>query len=194
MAAPTGKAAQRDGDGFVHLHVHSNYTLSCGASTLGELLARARELGMQALALTDTNALYGSLHFYKLAREMGVKPIIGAVLDDPADPGRYAVLLARNRAGYSELCRAITDRQLKDKHRLSRRLAGHSSPADEPGEPDLPAESGGATFSLAAWFSLARSTAAAAWCRLAWRLTRCWWSVALAVAANCRTMPRSMAS
>ncbi len=132
--------------GFVHLHVHSNYTLSRGASTVEELLERARELGMRALALTDTNALYGSLHFYKLAREMGIKPIIGTLIDEPVSAGGrkgpverpsatdqrkarglsplsvdagvqpggpYAVLLARNRQGYSQLCRAITDRQLK---------------------------------------------------------------------------------
>jgi hypothetical protein len=68
---------------------------------------------MSGLALTDTNALYGALPFYTLAREMGIKPIIGAVLDEPENPARYAVLLARNRAGYSQLCQAITDRQLK---------------------------------------------------------------------------------
>jgi len=134
---------------FVHLHVHSNYTFSRGASTVGELLERARALGMRALALTDTNALYGSLYFYKRARRTGIKPIIGAVLDDPEDQARYAVLLARSRTGYSQLCRAITDRQLNDKLRLSRLSAGHSSPSDEPGEPGRPAEGGGATFSLA---------------------------------------------
>ncbi len=80
MAGRTGKTVREDGGGFVHLHVHSNYSLSRGASTLEEVLGRARGLGMKALALTDTNALYGALYFYNLAREMGIKPIIGAVL------------------------------------------------------------------------------------------------------------------
>ncbi len=127
MAARTGKAAHRDGATFVHLHVHSNYTLSGGASRLPELLERARRLGMRALALTDTNALYGAIYFYKLARSMGIKPIIGAVLpstgsglrDDPDGPARYAVLLAHNRTGYSQLCRAITDRQLNEEFSLA---------------------------------------------------------------------------
>ena len=146
MAARTGKAAHRNGGGFVHLHMHSTYSLSRGASTLEEVLGRARALGMKALALTDTNALYGALYFYKLAREMGIKPIIGAVLpstgsglrDDPEDPAlrqaqdgrgfrpaRYAVLLARNRTGYSQLCRAITDRQLNSEFSLAQCIKEH---------------------------------------------------------------------
>ena len=148
MAERMGKTVQEGQGGFIHLHVHSNYSLSRGASTLEDLLERARALGMRALALTDTNALYGALYFYKAARKMGIKPIIGAVLDEPEDPDRYAVLLARDRAGYSQLCRAVTYRQLMDKRRLSRRLTGHSSPCDEPREPGRTAESGGATFSL----------------------------------------------
>jgi len=110
---------------FVHLHVHSNYTLSRGASTLEELLLSAHRLGMTSLALTDTNALYGALSFYKLARKAGIKPIIGTVLDDPDDSKRYAVLLARSGAGYSRLCRAVTDRQLKDDFSLAECIREH---------------------------------------------------------------------
>jgi len=117
--------AQNSDASFVHLHVHSNYSLSRGGSTGGELLERARSLGMSALALTDTNALYGALPFYTLAREMGIKPIIGAVIDDPRDPKKYAVLLARSRAGYAQLCQAITDRQLQEDFCLAKCLREH---------------------------------------------------------------------
>jgi len=63
---------------FVHLHVHSSYSLLQGALTPGELVQAAGRMGMPAVALTDTNGLYGAMFFYEAAREAGVKPIIGA--------------------------------------------------------------------------------------------------------------------
>ncbi len=62
---------------FVHLHVHSNYSLLEGASSVAELLARAKSFGARALALTDINGLYGIPLFYRLAKELGIKPIPG---------------------------------------------------------------------------------------------------------------------
>jgi len=61
---------------------------------------------MKALALTDRNGGYGLVEFYKLATRMGIKPILGAELDDRER--QRAVILARDRAGYAELCRLIT--------------------------------------------------------------------------------------
>ena len=66
---------------FIHLHVHSQYSFLDGASTIDELLKMAVALGMPALAVTDHNRLTGAIRFYDKAREMGIKPIIGAEVD-----------------------------------------------------------------------------------------------------------------
>src|SRR5215207_5204781 len=62
---------------FVHLHCHSHYSLLDGASPIKGLVARAKELGMNALALTDHGNLYGALEFYKAAKEAGINPVLG---------------------------------------------------------------------------------------------------------------------
>jgi len=92
---------------FVHLNVHSHYSKGWGIGTLEELCRSARELGMKRLALTDTNGLYGLVFFLQTARELGVQPIVGSELT--AD-GYRAVLLVRNRDGYANLSRIISDR------------------------------------------------------------------------------------
>ncbi|RLC61072.1 MAG: error-prone DNA polymerase, partial [Chloroflexi bacterium] len=95
---------------YVELHCHSNFSLLDGASHPEELIARAKELGMPALALTDHDALYGAVRFYKEAKEAGIKPIIGAELT--VDGKYHLTLLARDNSGYSTLCRLITRAQL----------------------------------------------------------------------------------
>lgn len=62
---------------FTHLHVHSEYSLLDGACRIGELVARAKELGMDSLAITDHGAMYGVVEFYKEAKKQGIKPILG---------------------------------------------------------------------------------------------------------------------
>src|SRR5437867_7313240 len=62
---------------FVHLHTHSEYSLLDGLSRVSDLVARAKELEMPALALTDHGALYGAIDFYVAANQAGIKPIIG---------------------------------------------------------------------------------------------------------------------
>jgi DNA polymerase-3 subunit alpha len=62
---------------FVHLHCHSHYSLLDGASPIKGLVARAKELGMNALALTDHGNLYGSLEFYKACKDAGINPVLG---------------------------------------------------------------------------------------------------------------------
>ena len=64
--------------GFIHLHVHSQYSFLDGASSLDELLDKAVSLRMPALALTDHNRLTGAIRFYSKAKTVGIKPIIGA--------------------------------------------------------------------------------------------------------------------
>ena len=62
---------------FTHLHVHTEYSLLDGSSKIKELVARAKELGMDSLAITDHGVMYGAIDFYKAANEVGIKPIIG---------------------------------------------------------------------------------------------------------------------
>ena len=62
---------------FVHLHCHSHYSLLDGASSLDKLVTRAKERGMNALALTDHGNLHGALEFYRKAKAIGINPIIG---------------------------------------------------------------------------------------------------------------------
>ncbi|TVR68041.1 MAG: DNA polymerase III subunit alpha [Spirochaetaceae bacterium] len=103
--------------GFIHLHNHSDFSLLKGASTIKGLVARARELEMPALAITDDGNLFGALSFYQACREAGIKPIIGCDfyvapasrqrktgLDGANRNGRL-VLLARDREGYRNLMR-----------------------------------------------------------------------------------------
>jgi len=104
--------------GFVHLHVHSQYSFLDGASTLDRLLEKARSLGMTALALTDHDRLTGAIRFYEKARSMGIKPIIGAEVT--LEGGYHLTLLCKNAAGYSSLCRLLTETHLSNRGREPR--------------------------------------------------------------------------
>lgn len=99
---------------FVNLHVHSDYSLLDGLAKIDQLIEKAKELGMPALALTDHGVMYGAIEFYKKAREAGIKPIIGVesyisvrrMTDkQPKIDSKYfhMVLLAKNREGYENL-------------------------------------------------------------------------------------------
>ncbi len=99
--------------GFTHLHVHTEYSLLDGASRIGDLVARAKELGMDSLAITDHGVMYGVVDFYKEAKAAGIKPILGCEVyvaqgsrfEKNAVSKEYAhlVLLAKNRQGYQNL-------------------------------------------------------------------------------------------
>ena len=65
---------------FTHLHVHSHYSLLDGLAKIDELIEKAKELGMDSLALTDHGAMYGAIEFYRKAIAAGIKPIIGSEL------------------------------------------------------------------------------------------------------------------
>ena len=62
---------------FVHLHLHTQYSLLDGACKLPDLMARNKELGFEACAMTDHGVLYGAIDFYKTAKKYGIKPILG---------------------------------------------------------------------------------------------------------------------
>jgi DNA polymerase III subunit alpha len=109
---------------FVHLHNHTEYSLLDGASRIPAMVARAAELGMPAIGLTDHGVMYGAIHFYKACRDAGIKPIIGCeVYVAPRsrllregrvdrDPN-HLTLLAANHEGYVNLMRLCTVGQME---------------------------------------------------------------------------------
>ncbi len=106
---------------FAHLHVHSNFSFHDGTMHPHEIVERAVERGYSAVALTDTNGIHAAVPFYECAREKGLRPILGAEVDDPAS-GERAVVLARDRAGYATVNRIVTERQLQPQFRLREAL------------------------------------------------------------------------
>ncbi|HEX5641382.1 MAG TPA: DNA polymerase III subunit alpha [Thermoleophilia bacterium] len=107
---------------FVHLHVHSEYSLLDGACRIKELVKRAKELGMPAVALTDHGTLGGAVKFYRAAEEEGIKPIIGLELYVATDRrsragvkerNAHLTLLARDETGYKNLVRLATTAYLE---------------------------------------------------------------------------------
>ena len=98
---------------FIHLHVHSQYSFLDGASSLDSLLEKARKLGMSAIALTDHNRLTGAVRFYEKAKALGIKPIIGAEIN--TERGYHLTLLCKDRQGYSNLCRLLTESHLANR-------------------------------------------------------------------------------
>ena len=93
---------------FVHLNVHSHYSAGWGMGTVEDLCRAAKEQGMDRLALTETNGLYGLVYFIEAAKEAGLHPIVGSEIVTNA---RRAVLLVRSHEGYANLCRIISARQ-----------------------------------------------------------------------------------
>src|SRR5512134_2833814 len=91
---------------YVELHCHSAFSLLDGASLPEALLERAALMGMQALALTDHDAVYGAVRFAKAAREIGVRPIFGSEIT--LHDGHHLTLLVQNAAGWQNLCTLIT--------------------------------------------------------------------------------------
>jgi DNA polymerase III alpha subunit len=99
--------------GYIPLHVHSTYSLLEGVITVEQIIEKALFYNLDSIALTDTNGMHGLIHFYKTAKEKGIKPILGTYIDEPSDRKTYAVFLAKNLEGYSDICRIITSRKLK---------------------------------------------------------------------------------
>ena len=62
---------------FTHLHVHTEYSLLDGSGKIGEMVARAKELGMDSLAITDHGVMYGVIDFYRACKDAGIRPILG---------------------------------------------------------------------------------------------------------------------
>ena len=128
-------------EAFVHLHVHTEYSLLDGLSKIKRLVGRAAELGMPALSITDHGTMFGVIEFYRAAKKAGIKPIIGleAYLaargmrdrDPQLDSKSYhLLLLAQNQAGYQNLLKIASAAQLEGfyyRPRIDRDfLAAHS--------------------------------------------------------------------
>src|SRR3990167_5632755 len=104
---------------FVHLHSHTEYSLLDGLSKIPKLIKKAKELGMEALAITDHGAMYGAIEFYKACKEAGIKPIIGVEMyvakrghkdkEGKLDSEPYHLtVLAKNYQGYLNLMKLTT--------------------------------------------------------------------------------------
>ena len=105
---------------FVHLHVHSEYSLLDGACRIGGMMDRVKELGQSAIALTDHGVMYGCIDFYKAAKAAGIKPIIGCEvyvarrgMQDRVhgidNESYHLVLLCKDRKGYENLCLLVSE-------------------------------------------------------------------------------------
>ena len=104
---------------FVHLHIHSEFSLLDGANRIKDLPVRAKELGMKAIAITDHGVMYGAIDFYKACKKEGIKPIIGCEVyvaprtrhdKEPNIDNRYnhLILLAKDNQGYKNLSKLVS--------------------------------------------------------------------------------------
>ena len=104
---------------FVHLHIHSEFSLLDGANRIKDLPVRAKELGMDAMAITDHGVMYGAIDFYKACKKEGIKPIIGCEVyvaprsrfdKEPGVDNKYnhLILLAKNNQGYKNLSKLVS--------------------------------------------------------------------------------------
>ena len=105
---------------FTHLHVHTEYSLLDGAARIKDIVQRAKELGMNALAITDHGVMFGVIDFYRACEDAGIKPIIGCEVytaartrfDKDASKDKYMghlVLLAKNNEGYKNLMKIVSE-------------------------------------------------------------------------------------
>ena len=105
---------------FVHLHVHTEYSLLDGSNKIKEYVSRVKELGMDSAAITDHGVMYGVIDFYRAAKAAGIKPVIGCEiyvapgsrfdkeLTGGEDRYYHLVLLAENNTGYSNLMKIVS--------------------------------------------------------------------------------------
>ncbi|MGI6328911.1 MAG: DNA polymerase III subunit alpha [Dethiobacteria bacterium] len=126
---------------FVHLHVHTEYSLLDGASRIKDVIGKACQLGMPAVAITDHGNMYGVIDFYKEAKKQGIKPILGCEVyvaprsrlqkEQGRDDSRYhLVLLAKNMEGYRNLMKLVSAGYLEGfyyKPRVDRELLSRHS-------------------------------------------------------------------
>jgi DNA polymerase III subunit alpha len=130
---------------FVHLRLHSEYSIADGIVRIDEVVARAAQFAMPALALTDLGNLFGLVKFYEAAQRHGIKPIAGCDLwvsnEINRDQPSRILLLLRSQAGYLRLCELLSRAYRTNQHRGRAEI--RTSWLQPDGEPDLIALSGG---------------------------------------------------
>lgn len=105
---------------FTHLHVHTEYSLLDGAARIKDVVARAKELGMESLAITDHGVMFGVIDFYKECKKQGIRPIIGCevytaarkMTDKDAEKDKrqgHLILLVKNETGYKNLIKIVSE-------------------------------------------------------------------------------------
>ena len=108
----------RQGRDFVHLHLHTEYSLLDGACRIDQLMDRVKECGQSAIAITDHGVMYGCVQFYKAAKKAGIKPIIGCEVYvatrtrfdkvNKIDGNNHLILLCKNETGYKNLIKMVS--------------------------------------------------------------------------------------
>lgn len=109
---------------FTHLHLHTEYSLLDGSGKIENLISRAKELGMDSIAITDHGVMYGCVAFYKEAIEQGIKPILGCEvyvaaksmdikLNDKENSTHHLVLLVKNEEGYKNLMEIVSEASIR---------------------------------------------------------------------------------
>ena len=104
---------------FCHLHLHTEYSLLDGSGKIKKLVKKAKELGMDSMAITDHGVMYGCVDFYKAAKEEGIKPILGCEVYvasksmkikniDKDNSTNHLVLLVKNQTGYENLMKIVS--------------------------------------------------------------------------------------
>ena len=128
---------------FVHLHLHTDYSLLDGACDVDKLVKRVKELGMPAVAMTDHGNIFGAVHFFNYAKQGGIKPILGCelyicqkedhridVMAPEGDSYNHLIVLAENETGYKNLVKIVSEASLRGfyyKPRISKAfLAEHA--------------------------------------------------------------------
>src|ERR1043166_3597452 len=128
---------------FVHLHLHTDYSMLDGACDVEKLVDRVKELGMPAVAMTDHGNIFGAVHFFNAARAAGIKPIVGCELyvckkpdhntrrrPPEGDSYNHLLVLAENEQGYRNLVNITSEASLNGfyyKPRVSKNfLAEHA--------------------------------------------------------------------
>ena len=129
---------------FVHLHLHTDYSMLAGACDVEKLVQRVKELGMPAVAMTDHGNVFGAVHFVNAAHKVGVKPIVGCELyickkedhntertPPEGDTYNHLLVLAENEEGYRNLVKITSEASLRGfyyKPRISKKfLAEHAT-------------------------------------------------------------------
>lgn len=110
--------------GFCHLHLHTEYSLLDGSGKIPKIIKRAKELGMDSIAITDHGVMYGCVDFYKQAKEQGIKPILGCEVYvasksmhikqvDKENHTHHLVLLVKNEVGYANLMKIVSQASIE---------------------------------------------------------------------------------